>query len=131
MTRTRAVVGWILCGLLALLYLFAGGTKLGGGEMHLQSFAHWRYPVWFMYVVGTWEVLGAIFLLMPRTSTFAAVFLAITMIGAVYTTAIRVNELTTAIAPAVLAVLLAAAAYLRLPLAVSAGGESRRLASTH
>ncbi len=116
MSRTRMVVGWILCVILAALYLFAGATKLAGQAMHVQAFAHWRYPLWFMYVVGAWEVIGAILLLVPKTSAFAAVLLAVNMLGAIYTTAIRVTEPNTATAPAVLLVILVIVAYLRLPL---------------
>jgi putative oxidoreductase len=115
MGRTRMIVGWVLSGVLAALYLFAGVTKLAGMLMHVEAFAHWRYPVWFMYVVGAWEVIGAILLVIPRTSTVAAALLAVNMAGAVYTTAVRVNEPQTAIVPAVFLVLLVVTGYLRLP----------------
>jgi len=117
MGRTPMIVGWVLSGVLAASYLFAGVTKLAGMQMHVVAFAHWGYAPWFMYVVGAWEVVGAILLVIPKTSTFAAALMAVNMAGAVYTTAIRVNEPNTAIVPGVLFVLLVIAGYLRLPMA--------------
>ncbi len=116
-SRGWSVGVWIVSGLLALLYLFAGATKLAGQQMHVEQFAHWAYPVWFMYVVGAWEVVGAIGLVIPQSAFYAAVFMAIDMAGAVYTTAIRVNEPRTAIVPFVLLVALMGVAYLRRPVA--------------
>jgi putative oxidoreductase len=117
MGRARTVTSWTLSGLLAALYLFAGATKLAGMQMHVVAFAHWGYPSWFMYVVGAWEVTGAILLVIPRASAFAAALLALNMAGAVYTTAIRVHEPNTAIVPGVLFMLLVIGGYLRQPMA--------------
>lgn len=115
MSRMQIVAVWTLSGLLAALYLFAGVTKLAGMQMHVQQFTHWNYPMWFMYAVGAWETLGAILLLVPRTSFYAAILLAINMAGAVYTTAIRVGEARTSIVPAILFVLLVVVACARRP----------------
>lgn len=45
--KTTSVGLWILTGLLSALYLFTGGTKLMGMEMHVEHFAQWGYPQWF------------------------------------------------------------------------------------
>jgi putative oxidoreductase len=116
-SRGWSVGVWVVSGLLALLVLFAGTTKLAAWQMHVEQFAHWGYPQWFMFVVGAWEVVGAILLVIPATSFYAAAFLAIDMIGAVYTTAIRVSEPRTAIVPCVLLVVLALVAHDRRPAA--------------
>jgi uncharacterized membrane protein YphA (DoxX/SURF4 family) len=53
---------------------------------HWQSlFAGWGFPSWFVIVIGTVEVLGAIGLLIPRFALFAASMLAIVMLGALGT----------------------------------------------
>lgn len=113
----KAIGLWVLTGLLTLLYLFAGGTKLAGAQMHVEHFAHWGYPDWFRTFVGAWEVVFAVLLVVPRTAVYGAAFLAIGMIGAVYTELFR-GDPPRAIFPAVLFVLLALIAYLRRPAGV-------------
>lgn len=100
--------------LLGVLFLFAGGTKLIGTQMHLEHFAQWGYPTWFRVFVGAWEVAFGLLLLVPRSTFYAAVFLAIGMIGAVYTEAFRGTP-SMAITPAVLLLLLVLVAYRRRP----------------
>lgn len=100
--------------LLGVLFLFAGGTKLIGMQMHVEHFQQWGYPSWFRVFVGAWEVAFGLLLLVPRYSFYAAVFLAVGMIGAVYTESFRGTP-AMAITPAVLLVLLALVAYRRRP----------------
>jgi uncharacterized membrane protein YphA (DoxX/SURF4 family) len=100
--------------LLCAVFLFACGTKLMGTQMHVEHFAQWGYPSWFRVFVGAWEVGFGLLLLVPRYSFLAAVFLAVGMIGAVYTEAFRGTP-AMAITPAVLLVLLALVAYRRRP----------------
>ena len=94
--------------LLGVLFLFAGGTKLIGTQMHVEHFALWGYPSWFRLFVGAWEVGCGLLLLIPRYSFYAATCLVVAMIGAVYTEAFRGTP-TMAVTPAVLLVLLASA----------------------
>lgn len=109
--------------LLGVLFLFAGGTKLVGTQMHVEHFALWGYPSWFRVFVGAWEVGFGLLLLVPRFSFYAAVFLAIGMIGAVYTEAFRGTP-SMAITPAVLLVVLALVAYRRRPSRASSAFSS-------
>ena len=84
---------WIIQILLALLFLFAGGTKLILPIETLQSMGSPNQillPGWFMRFIGLCEVLGALGLVFPvllrikpRLTVLAAVGLAILMIGAV------------------------------------------------
>ncbi len=87
---TRAL--WIIQGLLALLFLFAGGAKLvlPVAEMTKQT------PMlagWFLRFVGVCEVLGGLGLILPgllRTrpwlTPLAAACLVVIMIGATVVT---------------------------------------------
>ena len=106
---------WILTGLLSALYLFAGGTKLAGMQMHVEHFAQWGYPQWFRLFVGAWEVISAVLLLIPRVSFYGAVLLVLGMIGAVYTELFR-GQPVMAITPAILLALVSLIAYLRRPM---------------
>lgn len=85
---------WIVQVLLALVYLFAGGSKfaMSGADMQAQMEAttHIVLPIWFIRFIGTCELLGALGIILPglfRTKTFltplAAAGFVIIMIGAV------------------------------------------------
>lgn len=113
-TPKRATALWILTGLLSALYLFAGGTKLMGMQMHVEHFAQWGYPQWFRLFVGAWEVTSAVLLLIPRTAFYGAAMLVLGMVGAIYTELFR-GQPAMAITPAVLLSLVGLIAYLRRP----------------
>ena len=100
--------------LLAVAFVTAGGSKLAGAEMHVQSFARWGYPIWFMYVTGLVEVVAAILRVVPATRFYGAALLICTMFGAV---APHVNAGETAQmgAPLLLLVLAALVAWARRP----------------
>jgi putative oxidoreductase len=82
MSKGQKITMWVISGLLAALFLFAGLPKL---LMPAKMLTQWVYPPWFLTVVGVCETLGAIGLLIPRIATLAAAGLCGIMIGAVYT----------------------------------------------
>lgn len=110
--RGKTIAVGTLSVLLAALYLFAGGSKLAGMQMHVEHFDHWGYPAWFRVFVGAWEVVFGLLLLIPRFAFYAAGFLSIGMIGAMYTELFR-GDPPRAAFPAILFVLLLVVAYLR------------------
>ncbi|MDP2953986.1 MAG: DoxX family protein [Chloroflexota bacterium] len=83
-------------GLLALAFLMSGGSKVAGAKMHVENFDRWRYPQAFRPVVGAVEVLGAAGMVVgiwaPLVAFAAAVWLAPTMVGAVYTHLVRAKD---------------------------------------
>jgi uncharacterized membrane protein YphA (DoxX/SURF4 family) len=112
-SRSRAAT-WAVSGLLAVLYLFAGGTKLAGIPLHVEHFAQWGYPDWFRLVVGAWEALFGVLLLVPALAWYAAGALALDMLGAVYTEAFR-GDPPRALVPLVLLAMLLVLARVRAP----------------
>src|SRR5574338_1119311 len=87
------IVLWIIQILLALLFLFAGVTKLLPITMPPPPPNAWMPPVWFIKFIGVCEVLGALGLVLPGLfrrqqylTVFAAIGLTIIMIGAVIST---------------------------------------------
>lgn len=112
--KGKVIATWMLAGLLAALYLFSGGSKLAGAEMHVQGFAQWGYPQWFRLVVGAVEVTLAILLLIPRAAFFGASALMVVMAGATYTHLFRATgEGSNAVATVVLLGLAGLVAYAR------------------
>ncbi len=110
---TRAL--WVLQGLLALLFLFAGGTKLilPVEEMTKQM----PLPGAFMRFIGVAEVLGALGLVLPgltriqpALTPLAAAGLVIIMIGATVLS-VASGGIAPALFPLIVGFLLAFVAY--------------------
>ena len=105
---------WIAQGILAALFLFAGGMKLAMPAAALAAQSH--LPGAFMKFIGIAETLGALGLVLPglfhireRLTSLAAAGLAIIMIGAVVTTIVLGQP--GAIVPALVGVLAAYVAW--------------------
>ena len=83
--KVRLITLWIVSGLLALAFLGAGGAKLAGAAAMVQLFGKVGLGQWFRYLTGLLEVTGAFGLLIPRYAFYAAILLALVMVGAVTT----------------------------------------------
>lgn len=116
------IVLWILQVLLALLFLFAGGTKLVMSAEALSQPASptdVMLPVWFIRFIGVFEFLGGLGLLLPGLlrikqylTSLAALGLAIIMTGAVVFTVIN-GHIPVALVNVVILLLLLFIAYAR------------------
>ena len=80
--RWKSVSLWIVRGLLAFVFLGAGGAKLYGVPLMVEEFAHMGLGQWFRYFTGSLEVLGAFLILLPSLAAFGALLLICIMIGA-------------------------------------------------
>jgi uncharacterized membrane protein YphA (DoxX/SURF4 family) len=114
---------WITQIVLALLFLFAGGTKLVLSSETLASMGSPNQVVlsiWFLRFIGVAEVLGALGLILPgalrrqqHLTALAALGLTIIMIGAVVVTVIG-DGLKMAIMPLIVGLLCGLVAYARM-----------------
>ena len=111
---------WIVQGLLAVLFLFTGGSKLVTPIQVLAQQSH--LPGTFMKFIGVCEVLGGLGLVLPGVThirpgltPLAAALLVIIMIGATVSTAILLPSLLPL--PAIVLLLTAFVAYGRWRLA--------------
>jgi len=86
MTRERSkakTIGiWVLALLVAGMFSAAGLSKLLNPEGHIESFAGWGYPSWFMYLTGLFEVGGGFLVLIPKARFYGVLLLSVTMVGA-------------------------------------------------
>lgn len=80
--RVRAALAWLLGLYLAQLYLRMGWGKFGGDTGWNAAFTAWGYPAWFRVVVGVIEVGAGVALLVPPLASYAALALAVVMMGA-------------------------------------------------
>ena len=116
---------WIIQILLALLFLFAGGSKLVMSMEQMQSMAspdQVQLPELFIRFIGVVEVLGALGLVRPGLfrirkglTALAATGLAIIMVGAVIITIAGggppMTRIAMAITPLIVGLLCAFVAY--------------------
>lgn len=115
---------WLATGLVVVIFLVEGGSKLAGADLQIENFQRWGYPLWLMYTIGTIEILGALALLWPRTAPYAAVALLPLMGGAIVTHLVN-GEYPIVALPIVTGVLLAIVGWARRPKAWSLGTEQR------
>src|SRR5947208_11792545 len=128
---TMNVALWIVQGLLAALFLFAGGAKL---VLPLDQMAGpVALPGWFLRFLGVTEVLGALGLVLPGLlrirpglTPLAAAGLVIIMIGATVVT-LAGGMVAVALIPAVVGLLAASVAYGRRQPAPSRGSRGPAL----
>jgi hypothetical protein len=120
-TDRRGKVVWTLQVLLALLFLFAGGSKLAMTDQQLTE-ASGALSARFLRFIGVCEILGAIGLVVPMLlkirpglTPVAAACLLVILIGAVVTTAMTM-PITYAIFPFAVGIATAYVAYARWPL---------------
>lgn len=124
------IVLWIVQILLALLFLFAGGTKLILPSEVLQSMGSPNQIMlsgFFIKFIGVCEVLGALGLILPgllrkrpSLTPLAAVGLAIIMIGAVVLS-IAADGVVAGLVPLIVLTLCVFVAYGRFRLVPHAG----------
>src|SRR6267143_3961449 len=131
---TMNVALWIVQGLLATLFLFAGGAKL---VLPLDQMAGpVALPGWFLRFLGVAEVLGAFGLVLPGLlrmrsglTPLAAAGLVIIMIGATVITLMG-EGVATALFPLVVGILVAFVGYGRWRLVPLRGGSHARAADS-
>jgi uncharacterized membrane protein YphA (DoxX/SURF4 family) len=122
---------WIVQGLLALIFLFAGGMKLVLPLEVMTEQMPLPLPGWFLRFIAVAEVLGALGLILPGLfgirpglTPLAACGLVIIMIGATVLTLVG-GDVASALIPLVVGLLSAFVAYGRWRLAPQ---SERRLA---
>jgi putative oxidoreductase len=96
-----------------LAFIAAGGSKLAGVPAMIEVFDKVGLGQWFRHFTGLLEVAAGIGLLISRYAFYAAVLLAVVMVGA-FIAHVTVLGSSPA-APAVLFVLAGIIAYLRKP----------------
>jgi putative oxidoreductase len=112
MGKTRTWALWTAIGLGVLAYAGAGSAKLLGTAQMAEGFAHFGLPLWLMTFVGACEVAGAVGLLIRPLSSWAALGLAVIMVGAVVLH-LRYDGIGPALPAAVLLVLMGYVAWQR------------------
>lgn len=82
--KAGRVAVWVLVVLEVLLMGLAGLAKFTSAAWP-SMFEGWGYPRPFAYLIGALECVGALALLVPRLTTYAAAGLMVIMLGALWT----------------------------------------------
>ncbi|VFR32657.1 hypothetical protein ANK1_4209 [plant metagenome] len=82
-SRAAKFTSWGLRIFAAAAFLAAGGAKLVGVPMMVETFDHIGIGQWFRVVTGLVEVVGGVAILVPATAALGGLLLAITMLFAV------------------------------------------------
>lgn len=114
MERFRELGAWVVAIMLAGAFLLTGGIKLLGSPEMIATFQRWGFTEWFMYAIGTIEVVAAIALLVPALAFFGALLIVAEMIGAFYTHFVA-GEYAMLIVPFAMASMAAWLAWARRP----------------
>ncbi len=109
-SRTINFIVWPIRVLLAAGFLLAGISKVTGNPAIFEMFQSWGYSAWFCYLIGGMELLGALLLVIPKTTYYASVVLFLIMIGALITHVIH-DPLAQVIRPGIFMLLLGANIY--------------------
>lgn len=114
MSREKNIASWIIQVLVAGLFLMMALPKLMSSADTVANFERWGLPGKTYLIIGAFEMLGAIGLLIPKTSAFAAVGLIMIMMGALYTHLTH-GETLMAMMPLMVMMMLLFVIYVRNP----------------
>lgn len=83
--KVRAIISWSLQILISLQFTLSGLEKFIDPENWERRFRGWGYPDEFFFVVGAFELVLAILILIPRTFRLGSAGTVILMFGATAT----------------------------------------------
>lgn len=79
--------------IVAILFLLAGSGKFQTDTTMASNFRNWNLGIAIMFIVAVFEVLGGLFLLIPKTILYGCYMLISVMIGAMVIHFLNVEEL--------------------------------------
>ena len=68
MGKARKIIYWVTTGTVVLVFFATGVGNLIPMEHIAQDMAHLGYPPYFHIILGTWKILGAFAIILPRVS---------------------------------------------------------------
>jgi uncharacterized membrane protein YphA (DoxX/SURF4 family) len=66
MTKRNKIIYWIATGLLAFGMLVSGLQQIFHTKDMVDLIVPLGYPLYFLYIIGVWKILGVIAILIPR-----------------------------------------------------------------
>ncbi len=81
--KAKNIIFFSVLGLTSLGFLFSGGGKAFAIPEAIQQNQTLHLDVWFIRLIGFFELLGVIGLWLPQFRTYAVICLMVIMIGAI------------------------------------------------
>src|ERR1700691_3117640 len=66
MTKRYKIIYWAATGFLAFGMLAQGFAQIFHTKGYVDIIVHLSYPLYFLYIIGIWKILGVIAILIPR-----------------------------------------------------------------
>ncbi len=66
MEKRNRIIYWVATGLLASGMLISGLQQIFHAKAMVDIIAPLGYPLYFLYIIGAWKILGVIAILIPR-----------------------------------------------------------------
>ncbi len=66
MRKRNKIIYWVTTGLLAFGMLAQGFAQIAQTKGYVDIIVNLGYPIYFLYIIGNWKILGVIAILIPR-----------------------------------------------------------------
>jgi uncharacterized membrane protein len=66
MEKRNKIIYWVITGFLALGMLAQGFAQIFHTKGYVDIIVHLGYPLYFLYIIGVWKLLGVLAILIPR-----------------------------------------------------------------
>lgn len=66
MTKTNKIIYWTATILLSFGMFSGGIAQLVKVQQNVDGITHLGYPIYLMYILGVWKILGVITILIPK-----------------------------------------------------------------
>lgn len=66
MEKRNKIIYWIATGLLSVGMLGSGIAQIMHSKEMNELITHVGYPLYFMYIIGVWKILGVIVIVIPK-----------------------------------------------------------------
>lgn len=110
--KTRKIVGWVLTGLLALVFIMSAFMKLTQDEAAVEQAVTFGIDAATYRIIGIIEVVSLVLFIIPRTGVIGTLLLAAYLGGAIVTHLLHQESVVT---PVVIQCVLWIAAVIRFP----------------
>lgn len=83
--KTKKIIGWVLTGLLAFVFLSSAFMKLKGGADMAKGAAAFGLTLGTLQLIGVVEIISLVLFVIPRTGLLGTLLLAAYLGGAIAT----------------------------------------------
>lgn len=113
-SRVEQLIRWLLRLAVGICFLSIGWSKFGVRSGWIPIFDRIGFGQWFRYFTGATQIIGALLVLVPRTSMVGVLVLSCTMAGAMAAWIFRLGQPGNAVVPAAILIVLLGVGFVAL-----------------